>query len=164
MFCSNHVVWKFRLEKSFSWASGVPVEDEYLFFDQQMKARLLIEKNGRITVMRRYAWNGCSPKFCVFDFLIGTPDGVVNKKTGKPKTYFASMIHDVLYQFLDAGLPYDRRQADDFFLRLMEESDFLPRRLYWGAVRVLGFFSLRITRWHRDWEGSAERTQDLLNS
>ncbi len=163
MLCSNHVVWKFRLDESFSWDSGVPVGDEFLFFDSGNKVRLLIEENGRLTVMRGYAWNGCSPKFCFLDLLIGTPDGVVSKGTGRQKTYFASMIHDVLYQFLDAGMPYNRRQADRFFLQLMRESGFAPRWVYWGAVRVLGFVSRRITRWKRAWKGSAERTQDLVS-
>lgn len=100
--------------------------------------RLVIERDGRITITRGYAWDGCTPKFCLFDILTGVPDGVVHERTGKPKTYFASLIHDALYQFLPDGLPFTRKDADEFFLRLMAESDFSPRWIYWAAVRLFG--------------------------
>ena len=120
----NRVRWLYRLDRAYSWESGCPVGDDFLFFDKRGKLRLVVEASGCITVLARYAWNGCSPKFCVFDILWGTPDGVVHARTGRPKTYFASMIHDALCQFLPYGLPYNRPEADFFFFRLMEESEF----------------------------------------
>ena len=93
--------------------------------------RLLIERNGAITVTRGYTWNGCSPKVFVLDLLFGTPEGVVNARTGQRKTYYASMVHDALYQFLADGLPLTRVQADRCFLLLMRESSFLLAPLYW---------------------------------
>ena len=119
--CKNSADWIYRLERAFTWDGGPPVESERLFFDQKGRLRLVIDTTGSITVMAGYSWNGCSPKFCLFDIVVGAPDGVVHRETGRPKTYFASMIHDVLYQFLPAGLPYSRSQADDIFLRLMAE-------------------------------------------
>ena len=83
-----------------------------------------------------YAWNGCRPKVCVFDFLLGTPEGVVYAKTGRRKTYFASLVHDALYQFLPEDLPYRRRDADRFFLVLLGDSEFAPRWPYSAAVRL----------------------------
>jgi len=164
MFCSNSAPWKYRLEENHLWESGEPVDDDYVFSDRKGRARLIIQESGRITVIRGYSWNGCSPKFCFFDILIGTPDGVVYKPTGRPKAYFATLIHDVLYQFLDDDLPYTRSQADRFFLRLLKESEFKPRWIYWGVVRLLGWISRLITRWKREWEGSRERTQDLVSA
>jgi hypothetical protein len=32
--------------------------------------------------------------------VIGTPDGVVNIHTMRPKAYYASLVHDALYQYL----------------------------------------------------------------
>ena len=136
--CKDSVRWVYRLDRAFTWEGGPPVESERLFFDRKGRLRLVIGTNGSITVTAGYSWNGCSPKFCLFDLMLGTPDGVVHARTGHPKTYFASMIHDALYQFLPADLPYTRRQADEIFLRLMAESAFSPRRLYWLAVRVFG--------------------------
>ena len=85
-----------------------------------------------------YAWDGCTPKFCLLDVLLGVPDGAVDSRTGKVKTYYASLVHDALYQFLDVGLPYNRKDADDFFLCLMEETGFILRQIYYRAVRLFG--------------------------
>ena len=42
--------------------------------------------DGAITVLAGYAWDGCTPKFNFFDVLSGTPDGVVDTRTGRSKT------------------------------------------------------------------------------
>ncbi len=65
--CKNGVSWVFRLEKNFAWDSGRAFDEGHFFFDVDGKLRLIIEKSGRITITRGYAWNGCTPKFCLFD-------------------------------------------------------------------------------------------------
>ncbi len=138
MLCRHAAPWLYRSERNFSWESGIGVDRDYAFMDTKGKVRLIIETTGRVTVTRGYAWNGCSPKVCFMDFLIGTPDGAVHAGTGRPKTYYASMVHDALYQFLREQSPLSRAQADRCFLRLMAESAFVWRRLYWLAVRLAG--------------------------
>lgn len=96
MFCRNSVKWLYRAGRNFSWESGYTIREDRIFFDSSGKVRLVLEKGGRITVTRGYAWNGCTPKMCFLDLLIGTPDGVVHAVTGRPKTYYASMVHDAL--------------------------------------------------------------------
>lgn len=156
MLCKNSVRWLYRLDRSYSWDSGHQVPKDLVFRDKDGTVRLVVETTGRITVMRGYSWNGCSPKFCVFDILIGTPDGVVHARTGKPKTYYASLVHDALYQFLLLDASIKRRDADGFFLRLMEESAFAPRYVYWLAVRVVGWVVWLGKRRARGWAGSRE--------
>ncbi len=153
MFCRNAVAWLYRADRNFSWDSGIPVPADQVFLDATGKVRLVIETTGRMTVTRGYAWNGCSPKFCFLDLLVGTPDGVVDADTGRPKTYFASMLHDALYQFLGTESPISRRQADRCFLRLMAASQFAPRYLYWAAVRLFGRFVWQGQRLKRRWDG-----------
>lgn len=119
-------------------------------------ARLVVERDGRITVTRGYAWDGCTPKFCIFDILIGVPDGVVHARTGRPKTYYASLIHDALYRFLPNGLPLTRVHANRFFLRLMEESEFAPRWIYWIAVWLFGGLFRRVARRVRKARGTRQ--------
>ena len=160
--CKNSVRWLYRLEQSFSWQSGLPIGEDSVFFDSSGKVRLIIEAAGRITVTRGYSWNGCSPKVCVLDLLIGTPDGVVNARTGRPKTYFASMVHDALYQFLRANSPVSRRQADRCFLQLMDDSEFSLRYVYWLAVRILGRFVWSGKNAVRHWQGTGMVTSALL--
>lgn len=151
--CKNSVRWLYRSDRTFSWRSGFDIREDRVFFDSSGKVRLILEAGGQITVTRRYAWNGCSPKFCLFDVLIGTPDGVVHARTGRPKTYYASMVHDALYQFLNTDTPLTRRQADDAFVRLMSESDFSLRWIYWAAVRLFGWLVWRAKSSARKWRG-----------
>ncbi len=101
---------------------------------------LEISENGDIIIKgthaNGYAWDGCTPKFNIFDlFLIGTPDGRTIVNTGKPITYYASLIHDILCQFRkDIGI--SRRQADKVFLIYL--GNFNLRYLYYIAVRAYG--------------------------
>jgi hypothetical protein len=138
------------------------VPEDLVFRDKKGKVRLIIEKSGMITVTRGFSWNGCSPKFCVFDILVGTPDGTVYATTGRPKTYYASLVHDALYQFLPDGLPIRRREADRFFLTLLAESEFAPRWIYWLAVRLAGGVIWRATRRKRKNRGERQRFSELM--
>ena len=159
--CKNSVSWLYQSDACYTWDSGFPIAADLVFYDSSGAVRLIIEAGGKVTVTRGYAWNGCSPKFCLFDITFGTPDGVVHKRTGRPKTYFASMVHDALYQFLDAGSPVTRRQADQAFLRLMADSEF-SRRAYWLAVRLFGWLVWRGKKAKRDWRGRSASTSELL--
>lgn len=162
MSCKSGVRWLYRLDAAYSWESGHLVPDDLVFRDKGGKVRLVLEKTGRISITRGYAWNGCSPKFCVADLLLGTPEGVVHRDTGRPKTYYASLVHDALYQFLSDGLPLNRRHADAFFRRLLEESDFAPAWLYWLAVRLFGWLVWRGKKVKRQWRGRCDRVRELV--
>jgi hypothetical protein len=146
MGCRDAARWLYRLDEHFTWRSPFPLERDWAFQDSDGHTRLVLTTEGDITVMKRYAWDGCTPKLCVFDLVVGTPDGAVHPDTGKPKTSHASLIHDALYQFVPDGLPLTRPQADTCFLRLMEERRFALRYLYYGAVRTLGWISRPVTR------------------
>ena len=96
-----------------------------------------IDPDGDIHVKKGYAWNGCSPKINFLDMIIGTPEGSINPATGKPKTYYASMIHDALYQFSkDLKDKISRRQADKMFREMLRAEKFLPAAIYYAAVRM----------------------------
>ncbi len=159
--CRNSVKWLYRADDNFRWDSGLEIDEDMVFRDERGAIRLILERGGRITVTRGYAWNGCSPKFCFLDLLIGTSDGVVHARTGRPKTYFASMVHDALYQFLQADSPVNRRQADACFLRLMAESEFALRYLYWAAVRLFGWLVYGAKKTRRGWQGSRLAVREL---
>lgn len=157
MLSSNTVKWLYRLDANYVWESGWIIAEDKFFLDSTGVVRLIIEKGGRVTVTRGYAWNGCSPKMVFLDLLIGTPDGAVYKPTGRPKAYFASLVHDALYQFLGKDSPIKRRQADDAFLRLLAASEFRLRWIYWLAVRIGGRFVWKGMSVNRAWKGRGER-------
>jgi len=136
--CKLTVKWIYVLENNFSWQSGLTVPEDLAFADKKGVKRLQLRKTGEIVVFKGYAWDGCTPKFCLVDIVFGVPDGVVHETSKRPKTYYASLIHDVLYQFLDDGLALTRRDADNCFLRLMQESNFALSRIYYWAVRAFG--------------------------
>lgn len=157
---SDVAKWLYRLDAGYTWTSPFPLDADFAFRDSSGRVRLILERNGAITVTRGYTWNGCSPKFRVLDLLVGTPEGVVSARTGQRKTYFASLVHDALYQFLADGLPLSRRQADHVFLSLMRESNYLFAPLYWLFVRVFGRLVHFATRRRRDWHGAMLRLDD----
>lgn len=91
--------------------------------------------NSKLTIHKGYAWNGCSPKFDILGLLvIGTPDGTIDYRTGKPRCYYASLVHDVLYQYELTT----RKYADLMFLTLLQGSKFPIAKLYYLAVRIFG--------------------------
>jgi len=89
--------WIFVLDDDYAWSSGMTFAEDYAYEDGKGKRRLEIKKNGEIRVLKGYAWDGCTPKFSLWDICIGTPDGVPNSATKKPKAYYASLLHDALY-------------------------------------------------------------------
>jgi len=144
----------YRLDQSVTWASPHTFEEDMAFVDKTGKRRLEITRDGRMTVLASYAWDGCTPKFCVLDVVIGVADGVVDSRTGRPKTYYASLIHDALYQYLDDGLPLTRHEADRCFLLLMNRTEFFWRYLYFVAVRLFGSLFRRVAELKRKRRGT----------
>lgn len=123
------------------------------FVDRSGVRRLEIHPNGDAKVLAGYAWDGCTPKFSLWDIVFGTPDGIPSNKTKKPKTYYASLLHDGLYQFLDADLPISRAGADRLFFELLRRDCFGPKWVYFAAVRIFGGGFRMFTRWKRSHSG-----------
>jgi hypothetical protein len=105
---------------------------------------LKLEEAGTVIVKgtnkKGYAWDGCSPKIKIKDVYFGTPEAVLNFEIGKSKTYYASLIHDVFYQFSkDIKLFVKRKEVDREFYIILKEHKFRFARLYYGIVRLLGW-------------------------
>ena len=133
--------WIYVLDDDCAWPSGRTFAEDCAYEDGSGKRRLEIRRNGEIRVLKGYAWDGCTPKFALWDICIGTPDGVPNAETKKPKAYYASLLHDALYQFSVVGLPVPldkRAEIDRVFLEILTRDGFAPRSLYYWAVRLFG--------------------------
>lgn len=101
---------------------------------------LKIQTNGKITIKGNqgegYAWDGCSPKIKIFGKIIGTPDGLIDPRTNKPKTYYASMFHDAIYQFKKhPHMQLSRKEADIIFRIMLQRGNFKAWKLYYKVVR-----------------------------
>lgn len=151
------VRWVFVLDEDYVYnlREHLPADwnEACAFVDRSGRRRLEIHRNGDARVLADYAWDGCTPKFSLFDIVFGVPDGIPNRITRKPKAYYASLLHDALYQFLDADLPLSRAQADRVFLELLTRDRFAPRPIYYAAVRVFGGLARLFTRWKRSYAG-----------
>ena len=134
--------YKYCLSQDFSCRTSLTLSEPVTFYDQDNVARLHISKSGLLTVLAGYAWDGCTPKLKVFDwFYLGTPDGTLSAVTGKAKAYYASLVHDAIYQFLDSpDMPLTRKDADELFHGLLKRSQFSLAGLYYSCVRALGGF------------------------
>ncbi len=90
---------------------------------------LKLESNGTVIVKgtnyKGYAWDGCSPKLKIKDIYVGTFEGVLNLDAGQSKTYYASLIHDVFYQFSkDVKSFIKRREVDREFYIILKNNGF----------------------------------------
>ncbi|MFC2102462.1 hypothetical protein ACFLS7_05665 [Bacteroidota bacterium] len=102
---------------------------------------LEITDDGTILVkgshLKGYAWDGCSPKVNFIDLIIGTPDGRFDVETDKQITYYASMIHDALYQYKEE-IKISRKEVDIIFKLNLKKADFVLSGIYYFFVRCLG--------------------------
>ncbi|OGX11843.1 MAG: hypothetical protein A2351_01305 [Omnitrophica bacterium RIFOXYB12_FULL_50_7] len=78
------------------------------------------------TTGKGYAWDGCSPKIAKFkDLYFGTPEAVLNFETGQSKTYYASLIHDIFYQFSKEVRSFvKRKEVDGEFYNILKRDGF----------------------------------------
>ena len=103
-----------------------------------------LEEDGTVVVKgtnrNGYAWDGCSPKLKIKDIYFGTPEAVLNFDTGQSKTYYASLIHDVFYQFSNEVKSFvTRKQVDTEFYTILQAHDFSFAGLYYGIVRLISW-------------------------
>lgn len=103
-----------------------------------------IEPDGMITIkgthFKGYAWDGCSPKIKIKDLYFGTKEAVLNYDTGFSKTYYASLVHDVFYQFSKDLKEFIKRiEVDKEFYSVLKRDGFCFAKLYYRAVRCFGW-------------------------
>jgi len=141
----KHKIWKFVLEEDYKYKSNI-LKDRVCDFKW-----LNISEDGIITIKgsteNGYAWDGCTPKKNLLHITWGNFDGKLNrfsKSNYKPYTYYASMVHDVLYQYKRCA-PITRKEADLIFYDLLKESGFMWSRVYYIGVRLFGW-------WFRGWK------------
>lgn len=125
--------YKFKIMNDYVHESGWKLDTAY------SSKWLEISTSGQIKIKANdsgYAWDGCTPKWSVLNlFIIGVPDGHVDYRTMKPYTYYASLVHDALYQYLDS-VPVSKNKIDLLFLEML--NDFKLRKIYYYFVKYLG--------------------------
>ena len=103
-----------------------------------------LSKDGMVIVKgtnyKGYAWDGCSPKFKIKDWYFGMWEAVLNFDTGQSKTYYASLVHDVFYQFAkDVRLFVNRKEVDREFYAILKRDEMRCAIVYYLGVRLFGW-------------------------
>lgn len=92
------------------------------------------------TNYKGYAWDGCSPKLKIKDIYFGIPEAVLNFGTGQSKTHYASLVHDVFYQFSKEVRAFvKRKEVDREFYAILKSDGFSGAGLYYLSVRLFGW-------------------------
>lgn len=98
-----------------------------------------IAEDGLLAIDAGYRWDGCSPKWEFSDMVFGTPEGILDNASGKSKTYYASLVHDALYQLSAHTFSNNERViADNLFYTMLREADFKAAALYHAVVKTFG--------------------------
>jgi hypothetical protein len=106
---------------------------------------LKLSKDGIVMVKgthyKGYAWDGCSPKLKYKDWYFGTWEAVLNFDTGQSKTYYASLVHDVFYQFAKQVRSFvKRKEVDREFYAILKRDGLRFAKVYYIGVRLFGWF------------------------
>ncbi|MBP7216343.1 MAG: hypothetical protein KBA46_03555 [Candidatus Omnitrophica bacterium] len=137
-------VYVYCLREDFQYQSSIvgrEFENEWFC----LRADGLVIVKG--THYKGYAWDGCSPKIKIKDVYLGTLEGVLHFSSGKSKTYVASLIHDVFYQFSkDVGSFVSRKEVDREFFVALTRHEFAFARWYYCGVRLFGWLFWRIRK------------------
>lgn len=96
-----------------------------------------LNKHGYFKLKKTFEWDGATPKIRLFGRILGTPDGSINPKTGKPTYYYASMVHDAINQ---SNCPITYKQWNDAALFLMKRDGHKLWRIYNFGNRLFGRF------------------------
>ena len=139
--------YQYNTDRFSSKLHGISFKNEYL--------EIICNGPGDvdINVFTNYAWDGCTPKFKAFGVVFGVSDGPINPETGKPQAYYASMLHDVLYDYSREIAKENGCRisdilyvADDIFYDILRRDGFRRARLYYWAVRRFGHWRVKIRR------------------
>lgn len=103
-----------------------------------------LSKDGMVVVKgtkyKGYSWDGCSPKFKIKDWYFGTWEAVLNFDTGQSKTYYASLVHDVFYQFAKEVRSFvKRKEVDKEFYAILKRDGLRFAKVYYLGVRLFGW-------------------------
>ena len=130
-------VYLYRINEDYIHRSsiiGKKFENEWMKLDEDGTVMI---KGGYQT---GYCWDGCSPKGKLFDICLGTPEAVLNPETGVSKTYYASLVHDIFYQFSkELKSIVKRKEVDREFFNILKSNNFRSAKFYHCVVRMLGW-------------------------
>lgn len=144
---SKPYLW--TLEEDYHVSLGFTIAIEKMDFHDNKGNKWMTIDYDTLTIYKDYSWDGCSPKFKIGGKIFGIWDGtkiahIINgdEIDVDSQMKYASLIHDVMYQFLD-DIPLSRKDVDSIFLKDALNANFIFSWLYYCFVRVFGKFYLK---------------------
>lgn len=135
------------LPEDYQHETGKPIDKPVMFTDVSDTPWLMIDAAGVMTIAKGYASDGCSPKYRLRKWIIGTPDGSVCPFCKLPETYYAFYVHDALCQFAGhKDMPWSRAEIDQIFYDVLKRDNFKWAGFYYWAVVKLGPFHKWLSR------------------
>lgn len=124
-------IWKFRTDKDYSvnLYQYYHKFSDYTFYDTIDGAKQVVGyiKDGVLTILKGYEWDGCTPKFKLFGKLFGVLDF--------DRTKEASLVHDFLIEY-KAQHSIGRKIIDIIFESILKVNKFKLRWVYASAVHA----------------------------
>jgi hypothetical protein len=131
-------VWKFSLFKHFSTdLKRFGISGDFIFFDEINGAKFFVGeiKDGVLTILKGYKWDGNTPKFRLFGKIIGIPDF--------QETWEASLVHDFLIEYCSQH-NIRRNVIDNIFQGILREKKFIFEPIYSNGVHLFRPFSRKL--------------------
>jgi hypothetical protein len=130
-------VYVYCIKEDYPYKSSITGQSfENEWFKLSTDGTILVKGTNK----RGYSWDGCSPKYKFWDMYFGTPEAVINYETRYSRTYYASLIHDLFYQFSkDVKGIVKRGEVDREFYAILKRDGFRIAGWYYGAVRLFGW-------------------------
>jgi hypothetical protein len=101
--------WLYRIDANYTWTSPFRQESDYAFSTRRAACGCWSSATAR-SPSRALHLERLRSQVLRAGSFVRHAEGVVNARTGHRETYYASMVHDALYQFLADGLPLTRVQ------------------------------------------------------
>lgn len=124
-------IWKFRTQEDYSvdLFKYYHKFNDCTFYDTVDGVYQVVGhiKNGVLTILKGYEWDGCTPKFKLFGKLVGVLDF--------EKTKEASLVHDFLIEY-KAQHSIGRKIMDIIFDKILKDNKFKLRWVYANAVHA----------------------------
>lgn len=130
--------------KNWPWnPSNYTLQEDYVYIPQKVlqlerdfeckEGKIL--KNGTIIIYKGFTWNG----------VTGWSEGELDHTLNKPKTYYATCVHDFGYKYIqEKDFPYKKEDIDYFFYVIMLQYKFKYAELYYWAVKVFGKWAIHL--------------------
>lgn len=133
-------IWKFSLPNDLSVCleKYIGEIDDCVIFDliNDQKEMVGFIVDGWLTILKNYEWDGCTPKFRLFKWLVGVPDF---KGTWKP-----SLVYDFLIEYCMQH-SICRAQIDKVFEGIMGGEGFILKPVYTTGIHLFRPIALKFS-------------------